>query len=189
MEPISPRAINPLLTQQSRNVKVSIGSHLETEQVHTLALCPMKKQEHENFPPPVIEALAIFTVSSPCTIIRSHKTHAKGSLPSLQSLTCKPYSHTLLHNLKKKNFPIHVLLWSNAWLVGLSYSHFNTLHKASTFHAPVKFIRVLKLMKKKKLHEDFSVKRVISVFPYFCANPQRDHISKIYELNLKKFMN
>lgn len=137
--------------------------------MHTLAFCPMKRQEHENFPPPVIESLAVFMVSSLTAITRPHKTHAKGSFPSLQTLPYKPYSY-ILHDLKKI-FPIYVLLWFNMWLVGLRYSHFNTLHKASSFRAPVKFVRVLKLMKK-KLHKDFNVKKVISFFPYFCSNLQ-----------------
>lgn len=87
-----------------------------------------------------------FKVSSPATIIRPHNSHAKGCLPSLQTLWKKPDSYIPLHDLEKF-FPIHVLVWFNVWLVGLNYSHFNILHKASSFHAPVKF-RGLKLMKK-----------------------------------------
>lgn len=85
-----PMAASLLLIRQFRSVKVNIGSYLKTEQMCTLALCPMKRQEHENFPPPVTKSLVIFTVSSLAIIIRPHKTHAKGSLPSLQTLLHKP---------------------------------------------------------------------------------------------------
>lgn len=181
--PKHPMAASALPTWPSRNVKGKTGSHLTTEQMSTWAFCPMWKQEPEYFPWPTTESLDTFTDSSLSTIIKNFML--RDLCPLFKHFHTKPHSCIPLHDLKKK-FPIHVLVRFDVWLVGLSYSHLNLLHKLSSFHAPVECIGALQLREKKQLHEDFNVKRLISLFLYFSSNldinPPKfcNHLSKIF---------